>query len=57
MEGSDDGHSVKWKIGDRWVVNGEGGYKSREIIANPEAIDDPVVLATKVLFPDAEVVG
>lgn len=57
MEGSDDGHSVKWKIGDRWVVNGEGGYKSREIIANPDALDDPVVLATKALFPDAEVIG
>lgn len=57
MEGSDDGHSVKWKIGDKWVVNGEGGYKSREIIANPEALDDPVVLRTKALFPDAEVVG
>ena len=57
MEGSDDGHSVKWKIGDRWVVNGEGGYKSREIIANPEALDDPVVLKAKALFPDAEVMG
>jgi hypothetical protein len=57
MEGSDDGHSVKWKIGDRWVVNGEGGYKSREIIANPEVLDDPVVLSIKALFPDAEVVG
>ena len=57
MEGSDDGHSVKWKIGDKWVVNGEGGYKSREIIANAEALDDPVVLSVKALFPDAEVVG
>lgn len=57
MEGSDDGHSVKWKIGDKWVVNGEGGYKSREIIANPEVMDDPVVLSVKALFPDAEVVG
>ena len=57
MEGSEDGHSVKWKIGDRWVVNGEGGYKSSEIIANPEVMDDPVVLSVKALFPDAEVVG
>ena len=57
MEGSDDGHSVKWKIGDKWVVNGEGGYKSREIIANAEVLDDPVVLSIKALFPDAEVVG
>lgn len=57
MEGSDDGHSVKWKIGDKWVVNGEGGYKSREIIANAEVLDDPVVLSVKALFPDAEVVG
>ena len=57
MEGSEDGHSVKWKIGDKWVVNGEGGYKSSEIIANPEVMDDPVVLSVKALFPDAEVVG
>lgn len=57
MEGSEDGHSVKWKIGDRWVVNGEGGYKSSEIIANPEVMDDPVVLSIKAMFPDAEVVG
>lgn len=57
MEGSEDGHSVKWKIGDRWVVNGEGGYKSSEIIANPEVLDDPVVLSVKAMFPDAEVVG
>ena len=57
MEGSEDGHSVKWKIGDKWVVNGEGGYKSREIIANAEVLDDPVVLSIKALFPDAEVVG
>lgn len=57
MEGSEDGHSVKWKIGDRWVVNGKDGYKSREIIANAEVLDDPVVLSVKALFPDAEVVG
>ena len=57
MEGSEDGHSVKWKIGDKWIVNGEGGYKSSEIIANPEVMDDPVVLSVKALFPDAEVVG
>ena len=57
MEGSEDGHSVKWKIGDKWIVNGEGGYKSSEIIANPEALDDPVVLSVKALFPNAEVVG
>lgn len=57
MEGSDDGHSVKWKIGDKWVVNGKDGYKSSEIIANAEVLDDPVVLSVKALFPDAEVVG
>ena len=57
MEGSEDGHSVKWKIGDRWVVNGEGGYKSSEIIANPEVMDDPVVLSVKALFPEAEVIS
>jgi hypothetical protein len=57
MEGSDDGHSVKWKIGDKWIVNGKGGYKSREILANAEALDDQVVLSIKAMFPDAEVVG
>ena len=57
MEGSDDGHGVKWKIGDKWIVNGKDGYKSREIIANAEVLDDPVVLSVKALFPDAEVVG
>lgn len=57
MEGSDDGHSVKWKIGDKWIVNGKDGYKSSEIIANAEVLDDPVVLSVKALFPDAEVVG
>jgi hypothetical protein len=57
MEGSEDGHSVKWKIGDKWIVNGKDGYKSSEIIANPEVMDDPVVLSVKALFPDAEVVG
>jgi hypothetical protein len=57
MEGSDDGHSVKWKIGDRWIKNGAGGYRSSEIIANPEVMDDPVVLSIKAMFPDAEVVG
>lgn len=57
MEGSEDGHSVKWKIGDRWIVNGKDGYKSREIIANAHVLDDPVVLSVKALFPDAEVIG
>ena len=57
MEGSEDGHSVKWKIGDKWIVNGKDGYKSSEIIANAEVLDDPVVLSIKAMFPDAEVVG
>jgi hypothetical protein len=57
MDGSDDGHSVKWKIGDKWIVNGKDGYKSREILANAEALDDAVVLSIKAMFPDAEVVG
>jgi hypothetical protein len=38
-------------------VNGKGGYKSREILANAEALDDQVVLSIKAMFPDAEVVG
>ena len=55
MTPSDDGHSVTWRIGDREVKNGTGGYKSREIISHPEVCGDPVVESVKALFPDAEV--
>jgi len=37
---SEDGLSVMWKIGDRVIENGPGGYKSREILANPSACED-----------------
>ena len=57
MSGSEDGLSVVWTINGRHVVNGPGGYKSREIVANPEACGDPFVEAAKASFPDAEVVG
>lgn len=56
MEGSEDGLSVTWRIGDRAIVNGPDGYKSREIVANPEACGDPFVEAAKASFPGAEVV-
>jgi len=57
MIASDDGESVMWRIGDRVIQNGAGGYKSREILANPEACGDPMVDVAKALFDDAEVVG
>jgi len=54
---SEDGLSVMWKIGDRVIENGPGGYKSREIVANPSACGDPMVEAAKALFDGAEIVG
>lgn len=55
----DDGLAVMWRIGDRVIENGtgEGAYKSREIVANPEACGDPMVEAAREAFPGAEVVG
>lgn len=57
MIASEDGLSVMWKIGDRVIENGANGYKSREIVANPEACGDPMVEEAKDKFPDAEVIG
>lgn len=53
---SEDGHSVMWKIGDRVIENGSNGYKSREIVANPEACGSDIVEEAKKHFPGAEVV-
>lgn len=30
-------HTVYWKIGEKHVLNGSGGFKSAEILSNPEA--------------------
>ena len=57
FEGTDDGLHVTWSIGDRKVLNGPNGYKSREIVANPAACGDGFVEAAKAAFPGAEVVG
>jgi hypothetical protein len=57
MEGSEDGHTATFEIDGRRIKNGGDGYKSREIIANPEAMDSPMVLAARAAFPDAEVIG
>ena len=56
MEGSEDGLSVTWTINGRRVVNGPGGYKSREIVANPEACGSEWVKLTRETFPGAEIV-
>lgn len=56
MEGSEDGLSVTWVINGRRIVNGPIGYKSREIVANPDACGDAFVEAAKDAFPGAEVV-
>ena len=57
--GSDDGHSVTFDISGQAVTNGngQGMYKSREILVNPEACGSSMVEAAKAAFPDAEVVG
>jgi hypothetical protein len=39
------------------VLNGEGGYKSREIVANPEACASGIREEVREHFPDAEVIG
>jgi hypothetical protein len=57
FEGSEDGMHVTWIIDGKRIVNGPEGYKSREIVANPAACGDPMVEATKGIFPGAEVVG
>jgi hypothetical protein len=54
---SEDGHSVMWRIGDKVIENGANGYKSREILANPDVCGTDEVEAMKRVFPDAEVVG
>jgi hypothetical protein len=56
---SEDGLSVMFKIGDKVIENGNrpGAYKSREIVANVDAVSHPIVEETKRNFPDAEIVG
>ena len=54
--GSDDGLHVTWIINDKRILNGPDGYKSREIVANPDACGDDFVEAAKDAFPGAEVV-
>lgn len=56
FEGSDDGLHVTWTIGDRKILNGPDGYKSREILANPAACGESMVEAAKFEFPGAEIV-
>jgi len=56
MEPGEDGKHVTWTIGDRRVVNGPDGYKSREIVANPGACGSEWVEVAKDVFPGAEVI-
>lgn len=55
MEGSEDGLSVTWIIDSKPVVNGESGYKSREIVASPSACSSGIRDAVREHFPDAEI--
>jgi hypothetical protein len=57
FEPSDDGHSVTWLVNGQRIPNGTGGYKSREIVANVDALSDPIVQAAKDIWPGAEVIS
>lgn len=56
MTPSEDGLSVTWDIDGRQVVNGPGGYTSKEILTNPEACETPFVQTVRAAFPGARVV-
>lgn len=56
MEPSEDGRHATWLIDGRRVLNGPDGYKSREIVACPDACGSPDVEHVKALFPGAEIV-
>ena len=53
---SEDGLSVTWDINGRQVVNGSGGYTSKEIVTNPEACETPFVKTVREAFPGAKVI-
>lgn len=55
MSPEDDGRHVVWEIDGKSVRNGPDGYKSREILANPEFVGTDLAEQVKKLFPDAEV--
>lgn len=57
MTPSDDGHCVWWNINGREVKNGTGGFKSREIVANPSICGTELLSEIKSMFPDVEVAG
>ena len=54
MRPVDDRH-VDWLFKDKEIRNGPDGYKSREILANPEFVGTDLAEQVKKLFPDAEV--
>ena len=56
MTPSEDGLSVTWDIDGRQVVNGPGGYTSKEILTNPEACETPFVQTVRAAFPGARVI-
>jgi hypothetical protein len=56
MTPSEDGLSVTWDIDGRQVVNGPGGYTSKEIVTNPQACETPFVKTVRDAFPGAKVV-
>ena len=56
MTPSEDGLSVTWDIDGRQVINGPGGYTSKEILTNPEACETPFVQTVRAAFPGARVV-
>lgn len=57
MKPRDDGRHVEWVIGDRVVLNGPDGVKSREILANPDFVGTDLHEQVKAMFPEAEVIA
>ena len=56
MRPKDDRH-VEWLIEGKWITNGPEGYKSSEILAQPQACGSEIVEQVKSIFEGAEIIG
>lgn len=58
MKRTEDGEGAIYMIDGKPVLNSANGYKSREIVANPNACTGSAMVAeAKRVFPDAEIIG
>ena len=59
MTPGDDGTHVYYTIDDVKVRNGSGGYKSRELLSNPQACTGKhdMINMAKSIWPEAEIQG